>query len=69
MNCLELTGTDAVFSRIAFSVFLLCRGKKFAENSRKITDVVFEDNQPWSHKITRGGAPLEQGRVPPTGGP
>ena len=33
MNCLELTRTDAVFSRIAFGVFLLCRVEKFAENS------------------------------------
>ena len=44
INCLELTRTDAVFSRIAFGVFHLCRVEKFAKNYRKIGKRIFEKN-------------------------
>ena len=57
MNCLELTRTDAVFSRIAFGVFCLCRVQKFTENSRKIRKSIFEGKEPRSQKTTRGGTP------------
>ena len=70
MNRLDLTRTDAVFSRIAFGVFLLCRVEKFAENSRKIIKMIFEKNKPQSQKTPRkrGGSHPWVGPRPRQGG-
>ena len=69
MNCLELTRTDAIFSRIAFGVFLLCRAQKFVENSRKNIKRIFQEEQVSEAEDPEGGPPQEQGRAPPAGGP
>ena len=61
MNCLELTRIDAIFSKIAFGVFLLCRVQKFAENSRKIRKSIFEGKESRSQKTVRGGHPRSRG--------
>ena len=69
MNCLELTRTDAVFSRMAFGVFLLCKIEKFVENSRKMGKRIFLEELATEPEDPEGGPPQEQGRVPPAGGP